>query len=521
MGDNFAELRQQIDRDISLLEQRIMTLRTHRNRIAPIAGLAIETMARIFGFACIGNTKIPLTLSSVSRDWRELVLDLPELWSRIDARLQFQHIPAYMARSRQRPLRVALKNLNPMYNDTILAVLQELPRIQEMEIGEERSQQLDMFSWNDADEWKIEAPVLRRLVLERVSIPMPIFSGHIPVLYELALDDCRFDWNLLPPLPRLTSLIITRPHNRITLGDFLKRLRFMSSLERLRTNRTLMELGNLDHSLQFQLPNVTYMRLERENCSLVAQMLQSLVTPRINELIVSLRQDSAQDQLTLRNALDHCTPVATSPVRLLSVKARRNCCGYVIHCDSISVYIRLHYTPSSMGDIYAMCNHLKLEKLEDLRVDFMEVTSMVGNTHFWERFAGLVGLREFTVRNDAVKDLVGYLNYEHDQIQEYLTYPDDSDDDSSRDILKEMTSYRTVKELLVQCLHQPVEIQTSHLNSIAQYLRIRKEYDEEIPSLVVATEHPPPNALMDALQRSVGQFRIVAHEVKSEFNHCH
>ncbi len=155
---------------------------------------------------------------------------------------------------------------------------------------------------------------------------------------------------------------------------------------------------------------------------------------------------------------------------------------------------------------------------------------MVDDILFWERFADLVELREFTVRNDAVKDLVTYLNYERIQIQEYLASRDhsrnyfgsDSDSDSESGLeLKEKISYRSLHELSVQCLHQPSELQTLHLTSIARYLRMRQECHEEIPSFVVATKYSLPDTLVDTVQKSVGKFGTVAHEIKAEFDGFH
>ncbi|TFK57893.1 hypothetical protein BDN72DRAFT_806536 [Pluteus cervinus] len=107
MDNNHEKIRQQIDEEIAILEQRLFTLRAQRNRLAPIFRLPVEIMSDIFLFAHCGMwPKVPLALGSVSREWREIVLDLPDLWTRIDGDLKLKYIPEYITRSRQNPLEI-------------------------------------------------------------------------------------------------------------------------------------------------------------------------------------------------------------------------------------------------------------------------------------------------------------------------------------------------------------------------------------------------------------------------------
>ncbi|TFK66994.1 hypothetical protein BDN72DRAFT_899344 [Pluteus cervinus] len=508
MNYNAAELRQKLDEEIAGLGRRLQTLRAQRNRLAPIYRLPIETMSHIFLSAYNGiHTRQPLTLSSVSREWRELALDLPELWSRIDGDLKLEHIPAYMARSRRKPLQVFLDNLDPNHTSTISTILREFPRMQAMAISGSPAE--DLLS-GSSPLWKIKAPILEKLSIERFSIRRSMFSGCVPLLSQLILTDCHFTWNSLPAFPQLKSLSIIRPQDKIALKDFLQRLHSMPLLDHVQTADALT--GTLTDPSLFQLPNLTSIQLEAENCGIVAEMLQALVLPRIHRLILRLEDSDPQDQLAILDALNQRTSFVTSPVRLLNVKAREDYCGYAIEGELISAELQFNYTPPTEDDIYQFLLRFNLKNLQDLRLDFANIEEVEGDDPIlWELLGESVGLQRIVVRNIPVGSLATYLSAENGKFDVLLNY-------LSHLFEEKWTSLPQLTELIILRPEQCSCVDAENLRAISQYLSIRQECGHELESLTVASQHPLPKALKNALRNSVGQFYLPTHDIKTDMD---
>ncbi|KDQ08651.1 hypothetical protein BOTBODRAFT_118404, partial [Botryobasidium botryosum FD-172 SS1] len=70
----------------------VSTLRFRHNLITPIYRLPNEVLALIFQFAESSpynslqplESRVPLNISAVSRVWREIALDTPQIWTTID-----------------------------------------------------------------------------------------------------------------------------------------------------------------------------------------------------------------------------------------------------------------------------------------------------------------------------------------------------------------------------------------------------------------------------------------------------
>ncbi len=100
--------RRNIDAEILKLRLRIAELSITRNSLAPISRLPAELLTIIWVYArnacpLYSKSKMAMTISWVSVDWRRISQDWSGLWSHID----FDHsqgVRAFLAHSRQLPL---------------------------------------------------------------------------------------------------------------------------------------------------------------------------------------------------------------------------------------------------------------------------------------------------------------------------------------------------------------------------------------------------------------------------------
>ncbi|KDQ19436.1 hypothetical protein BOTBODRAFT_184462 [Botryobasidium botryosum FD-172 SS1] len=91
--------------------RKLDALRLRRNRLAPIFRLPNETISSAFCFAVQGFDKYTegiqslLAISSVCHDWRDIALECPRLWTRLE-RVSFPLFELFLACSKHTPLDV-------------------------------------------------------------------------------------------------------------------------------------------------------------------------------------------------------------------------------------------------------------------------------------------------------------------------------------------------------------------------------------------------------------------------------
>ena len=96
IGDSADHLRRAIDDELESLEKTARSLKLRRNALAPISRLPPETIAIVFSFLSLPRGYVRLLtgdkqdilawlrVSHVCHRWREIALDQPRFWSRID-----------------------------------------------------------------------------------------------------------------------------------------------------------------------------------------------------------------------------------------------------------------------------------------------------------------------------------------------------------------------------------------------------------------------------------------------------
>ena len=105
-------LQQAIDVEIKSLEESVRVLKSRRNALSPISYLPPEVFAVVFSFFCLPGNDIPggkpdprLFVSHVCRQWREIALNQPLLWSRIDfTSLSLAGVDEILDRAKSAPL---------------------------------------------------------------------------------------------------------------------------------------------------------------------------------------------------------------------------------------------------------------------------------------------------------------------------------------------------------------------------------------------------------------------------------
>ncbi|TFK68815.1 hypothetical protein BDN72DRAFT_768745, partial [Pluteus cervinus] len=93
----------QIDQEINALEGRILSLRTARNRLAPVSRIPMEVLTEIFSLtqdiSDESYGRAALVISWVCQHWREMALGFPALWSCIDL-THIDCVQAFLERSK-------------------------------------------------------------------------------------------------------------------------------------------------------------------------------------------------------------------------------------------------------------------------------------------------------------------------------------------------------------------------------------------------------------------------------------
>ncbi|KAH9070736.1 hypothetical protein EDB83DRAFT_361744 [Lactarius deliciosus] len=217
--------RQVIDAEIKSLEESIRVLRVRRNALAPVSSLPTEVTTAIFSFLCLPSTSqqggkpdhhlLSLRVAHVCRQWRNIALDLPFLWSHVDfTTVSLAGATEMLSRARTSPL--YLEARVPIYlwdGPRFIAFQKELhshvSHICHLSICTEPS-----HLFRTLEGLTSSAPALKYLSLSidkyrprtpsRVSVPDNLFDGATPRLSCLKLRNCNISWKS----PLLKSLAI-------------------------------------------------------------------------------------------------------------------------------------------------------------------------------------------------------------------------------------------------------------------------------------------------------------------------
>jgi hypothetical protein len=247
--------RQAIDAEIKSLEESIRALRYRRNALAPISSLPTELIAAIFYFLrlpAIGTSPAPLggksdnhlawiCVAHVCRHWREIALDQPSFWSRVDfTNLTLAGAAEILARAKKAPLYLEARAIH--WDDVRFSAFDKelLPRVSH--IGHLSISTEAFFLRRTLEGLTSPAPTLEYLSLshpipasgENCTVPDTLFDSTTPRLPCLELHNCDISWKS-PLLKGLRFLELRTPSEnaRPSLTDWLDALDEMPQLKRL------------------------------------------------------------------------------------------------------------------------------------------------------------------------------------------------------------------------------------------------------------------------------------------------
>ncbi|TFK67511.1 hypothetical protein BDN72DRAFT_960958 [Pluteus cervinus] len=287
--DATATARQKIDEEIAQLESRILSLKTTRNTLSPIAHLHPEIIQEIFVFASQGSEygeigKTSLLITWICHTWRKLAHETTGLWSHIDF-FDPTWIETSLSRTQQRPLCFMWFVSGEYGNDfeqPASLCLENLSRIRDLAITPnwDIPSALDWFPLADPL-WTTPVPNLVALNLLYISLPSNIFSGTFPSLINLTLDACDFHWASLPIRAGITSLHIRQPVTKTSPNTIVQKLCVVApELEYLELNKTLIPNAPASSmTSRLGLPKLKSLIRDEEYCPSLASLLNAISAP--------------------------------------------------------------------------------------------------------------------------------------------------------------------------------------------------------------------------------------------------
>jgi hypothetical protein len=221
MEDSPDHLRQAIDDALKSLKKSAksarLALKHRRNALAPISRLPPETIATIFYFlhsprdyaqTITGDEEYSfawLHVAHVCHQWREIALNHPRFWSRIDfTALTMEGITEILSRSKMAPLHLEANISHACWESTRLDAFQK-----QLVAHTSHTCRLGITASSSdlqttVDQLVSPAPVLeslsltsetyRRYGMPRTIVPPDLFGGSTPRLSHLQLNRCDINW---------------------------------------------------------------------------------------------------------------------------------------------------------------------------------------------------------------------------------------------------------------------------------------------------------------------------------------
>ncbi|KAG6860886.1 hypothetical protein C0995_006441 [Termitomyces sp. Mi166 len=216
-SDNARRL---IDQDLQRLEDSIRALRSRRNMLAPISQLPPETLSKIFS-CCIADCAESINplewirVTHVSRHWRAVALDCPNLWGNlVFSRPRWSE--EMLKRSKMASLIVKADLsciVTPRIFEAVRLALLHAPRIHDLQLRAGSTTIKRLLT----SEPSFQAPMIRSLSLsvdgdtrfgadEGFTLPNIVLAEEMPYLTRVELHRINIDWDsqLLKGLTHLT-----------------------------------------------------------------------------------------------------------------------------------------------------------------------------------------------------------------------------------------------------------------------------------------------------------------------------
>ncbi|KAF9500635.1 hypothetical protein BDN71DRAFT_1032273 [Pleurotus eryngii] len=311
-----AEARRIIDAEIAVHEAAIRRLGHCRNTYSSISRLPSEIVATIFllvkselGQGAVGH------ISGVCRQWREILLASPRIWSSINVS-RVESVLELLKRSKSVPLKIKCEEYSctEPHRRAAEAVMAEVGRIQDLNLSLPPKDLVDFLRLNgDASASMIEHLQLRAVYPpESFSLPRDIMRREMPSLRLLDLTNMVIS-SQLPMLPHLTCLRISchRIHGSLLLSS----LQCTPKLKELRVEGGLVMDGPMGPLTgPVQLPNLTYITIISVDLESAAVFANIEYPPRANVFFRHDRQHRGEPDLSALVAMSRRFQIAPLPI---------------------------------------------------------------------------------------------------------------------------------------------------------------------------------------------------------------
>ncbi|KAA1468132.1 hypothetical protein DENSPDRAFT_373195 [Dentipellis sp. KUC8613] len=309
--------RNEIDEDLKRLHESMLVLKSRRNRLSPIARLPPETIALIFSFVVqLSYPRTPndrrlswMAVAHVCRQWRDIALQHPRLWSRID------FTSTACAKEMLRRAKMAPLQIYADFNSTLgckadlQALLLALPHASRANLLSISAPHQTLS--NIVQQLSSPAPLLEKFGFHNeqglpwgidyvpslpIKLPESLLAGHAPNLRHLELSGCDIRWSspLLKGLRHLEILDLSA-NRRPTMTEWLDALENMPYIEELMLHEStpitpLRRSAPPPPSRTVTLTNLVQLDLSSKASS-VASVLNHIHLPKVLALRVDCKSE--------------------------------------------------------------------------------------------------------------------------------------------------------------------------------------------------------------------------------------
>ncbi|RDB25736.1 hypothetical protein Hypma_006082 [Hypsizygus marmoreus] len=400
-------LKAQIDQQITALDDAARILKRQHNSLIPIARLVPEVLCHVFEYVRTaylhaksyggrGITMRWVWVSYVCSGWRSIALGCPRLWNTIDMSYGNTWVREMITHSRGSPLYIT----GSLYESNVETLQSLLPR----HIARLRKLSLSSRSHPGLFQLLDELPASSAPLLEHLSItlspahslPTNVFSSGKSgsQLQQLSLHNCFFRWDLMMPMPVLTSLHVSYDSPMAVkprVGQIVAALECMPHLEVLEL--MCIQFSIMDDGLKrpdqrtVHLPYLTFLRILDssldECCKLLDHFTFSQATRLelectnagalrgLSRLIPSLerwanRKHHARGMDPIVTKME-CSFLAYRPQQVLTLWAPHTIDETPLLSPGLS-YMEIDDEETVGSDMAALMSALPLENLEELRI---------------------------------------------------------------------------------------------------------------------------------------------------------
>ncbi|TFK64570.1 hypothetical protein BDN72DRAFT_260625 [Pluteus cervinus] len=429
------------------------------------------------------QTRTAIHLAGVSKGWRDVILSAAELWESIDCTHPLL-MKLSIKRAGTRTLSFSFSTNSRRYMSRMSTILLQIHRVKSLDLryGEKGK----LHDKGHIEEWTVPAITLETLSLSSFSLPPNFLAGRTPVLQELALNACNFDWDNLPRFPQLRHLSIQHPTEGTDTATFSAILESSPHLKSI----TLSDVFNESSD---RIGVVSLMELESFSSTNdysyhVIALIEQIAFPQTARIFIDLQEEEDPSDFGEIFELLKASPLDPAwEAQNITIVADTGIPFYLFQCssnlESRSVDVTIRDCMPDINQNFAYINLLRLKSL-DLNGRGVFPPS------FWNMFSNLSELRTLKVRNVFAPD--SFLKFVRDQ--------ENTKADSGRLLL----SFSYIQDLLFEQYDLEPEKFNASLLQLSEYLRFRYGLGFGVTNLTVVGSNrmlgETENVLLESVQ---------------------